>query len=259
MSNYGKMTPSVLKTLIQNRSTGKKAFAVLIDPDKTDLEQCQLLIAHAIENQVDFFFVGGSLIVGSGMNRIVRVIKEQCSIPVVLFPGSNLHIEPSADAILFLSLISGRNPDFLIGQHVIAAPILKRSQLEIVSTGYILVDSGRQTTVSYISNTMPIPYDKPDVAACTAMAGEMLGMKLIYLDSGSGAQKPASARMVATVRRSVEVPLVVGGGIASPIQAEEILQAGADLIVVGNGIEQNPDLLAGIAERVHLANVKTPA
>ncbi len=256
MSNYEKMTLSVLETLTQNRATGKKAFAVLIDPDKTDPDQCQDLIRRAIDGQVDFFFVGGSLIVGNDLNLIVRTIKELCSIPVVLFPGSYLHVDPAADAILFLSLISGRNPDFLIGQHVIAAPILKRSQLEILPTGYMLIDSGKQTTVSYISNTMPIPYDKPDVAACTAMAGEMLGMRLIYLDSGSGALKPASVRMVAAVHRSVDAPLIVGGGITSPLQAEEILRAGADLIVVGNGIEKAPHLLTEISEQVQMLNTR---
>ncbi|MDJ1484021.1 geranylgeranylglyceryl/heptaprenylglyceryl phosphate synthase [Cytophagaceae bacterium YF14B1] len=248
------MTPSVLEKLIRNRKTNKKAFAVLIDPDKTDPVHCHGLIRSAIENRVDFFFIGGSLIVGGGMNLLIRSIKEHSSIPVVLFPGSNLHIDPSADAILFLSLISGRNPDYLIGQHVIAAPILKKSQLEILSTGYMLIDSGKQTTVSYISNTTPIPYDKPDVAACTAMAGEMLGMKLIYLDSGSGAQKTASPQMIATVRRSVDVPVIVGGGITSAAQAVESLQAGADLIVVGNGIERNPDLLPEIAAQVQALN-----
>jgi len=250
------MTPSVLDILTHNRAAGKKAFAVLIDPDKTDQQQCLTLVQKALENQVDFFFVGGSLIVGSSMNTVIRIIKEHSAIPVILFPGSNLHIDTSADAILFLSLISGRNPDFLIGQHVIAAPILKRSRLEILSTGYMLVDSGQQTTVSYISNTTPIPYEKPDVAACTAMAGEMLGLKLIYLDSGSGARKPASSRMVAAVRRAVEVPLVVGGGITSALQAQELLRAGADLLVVGNGIEENPQLLSEIAGQVRAMNTK---
>ena len=174
--------------------------------------------------------------------------------PVVLFPGSNLHIDMAADAILFLSLISGRNPDFLIGQHVLAAPILKRSRLEILPTGYLLIDSGRQTTVSYISNTTPIPHDKPDVAACTAMAGEMLGLKLVYLDAGSGAQQPVTARMVATVRRTVDAPLVVGGGITTPAQAEELLRAGADLVVVGNAIETHQQLLADISDRVGAMN-----
>ncbi len=248
------MTHTILETLSHNRTTGKRTFAVLIDPDKTDTESCIALVRMAVECRVDFFFVGGSLIVGNSLNAVIRTIKLHSSIPVVLFPGSNLHIDMSADAILFLSLISGRNPDFLIGQHVISAPILKRSRLEVLATGYILIDSGRQTTVSYISNTTPIPYDKPDVAACTAMAGEMLGMKLIYLDAGSGAQKPASPRIIAAVRKAVDVPVIVGGGIKSTTHAEEALRAGADLLVVGNGIEENPLLLEEISAVVQSFN-----
>ena len=252
------MTHRVLDTLRRNRASGKRAFAVLVDPDNTDAHQCEGLARAAVENHVGFFFVGGSLITGSGLNAAIRALQAHADIPIVLFPGSNLHMDMSADAILFLSLISGRNPDFLIGQHVVAAPILKRSRLEILSTGYMLIDSGRQTTVSYISNTTPIPHDKADVAACTAMAGEMLGMGLIYLDAGSGAQKPVSARMIAAVRRAVEVPLIVGGGITTTAQADDALNAGADLIVVGNGIERNPDLLAEIAGRVRAANARMP-
>jgi putative glycerol-1-phosphate prenyltransferase len=188
------------------------------------------------------------------MGQVIRQIKTQSSIPVILFPGSNLHIDTSADAIFFLSLISGRNPDFLIGQHVIAAPSLKKSRLEILPTGYILVDSGRQTTVSYISNTMPIPYDKPEIAACTAMAGEMLGLKLIYLDAGSGALKQISSKMIAAVRKSVDVPLIVGGGIRSAEEALEAFEAGADVVVIGNGIEKNPNLLAEVSEKMHRFN-----
>jgi putative glycerol-1-phosphate prenyltransferase len=156
----------------------------------------------------------------------------------------------SADAILFLSLISGRNPDFLIGQHVISAPILKKSSLEILPTGYILVDSGKQTTVSYMSNTTPIPHDKPEIAACTAMAGEMLGLKLMYLDAGSGAQRAISPKMISIVRKSVDVPLIVGGGIRSANEAYEAMLAGADTIVIGNGIEKNPALLAEVSEKI---------
>lgn len=174
---------------------------------------------------------------------VIAAIRQQSDTPVILFPGNPLHIDPSADAVLFLSLLSGRNAEFLIGQHVIAAPLLKRSGLEILPTGYMLVDSGTQTTVSYISGTTPLPYDKPDVAACTAMAGEMLGLQLMYLDAGSGARRPVPPRMIAAVRAVVDTPLVVGGGISSGEKAYEALKAGADLIVVGNGIEQDPDLL----------------
>ena len=244
------MTKNILNQFISNRANGIKSFAVLIDPDKTDTSTCLQLIRNCVENKVDFFFVGGSLITGNTMGQVIKLIKTHTSIPVVLFPGSNLHIDMSADAILFLSLISGRNPDFLIGQHVISAPILKKSSLEILPTGYILIDSGKQTTVSYMSNTTPIPYDKPEIAACTAMAGEMLGLKLMYLDAGSGAQRAISSKMISNVRKSVDVPLIVGGGIRSANEAHEAIVAGADTIVIGNGIEINPGLLAEVSEKI---------
>lgn len=238
------MKTDIFRTFSDTRIHGTKAFAVLIDPDKIGSDaDCMRIINMSIENKIDFFFVGGSLITGNNFGHIVRMIKQACAIPVVLFPGSNLHIEPSADAILFLSLISGRNPDLLIGQHVVAAPVLKRSNLEVLSTGYILIDSGNQTTVSYMSNTTPIPYDKPSVAACTAIAGEMLGLKMIYLDAGSGAQQPVSSKMINMVRKSVDIPLIIGGGIDNRHKAARILEAGADVLVIGNGIEKNPDLL----------------
>ena len=189
-------------------------------------------------------------------DEIIAAIRRHTTIPAILFPGNSLHIEPSADAILLLSLISGRNPELLIGQHVIAAPLLKKSNLEILPTGYMLIESGRATTVSYISNTTPIPYDKPSVAACTAMAGELLGLQIMYLDAGSGAQKPVSAEMIAAVRKSVDTPIIVGGGINTTQKAQAALEAGADVIVVGNGIEQNPDLLPEIAQIVKAFNEK---
>src|SRR4051812_18017362 len=158
----------------------------------------------ANECLVDYFFVGGSLITTDNLGTIIKRIKSRCSIPVLIFPGSTLHVDPNADALLFLSLISGRNPEFIIGQHVIAAPIIRRSRLEVISTGYILIDSGHATSVSYMSNTTPIPHDKPSIAACTAMAGEMLGMKLIFLDSGSGAKKVIDRKTIAYVRKAVD-------------------------------------------------------
>lgn len=244
----------ILHQLSLNRVSGRRSFAVLVDPDKTNPPACLQLSRAALENRVDFFLVGGSLLTSTFLHSTVRTLKAHSDIPVILFPGSNLHIDPSADAILLLSLISGRNPDFLIGQHVIAAPVLKKSRLEILPTGYMLIESGKPTTVSYISNTTPIPYDKPEVAACTAMAGEMLGLQLIYLDAGSGAQRPVSPRTIAAVRKSVEVPVIVGGGITTPQAAEDALQAGADVIVVGNGIEKDPNLLVEVSERVNAYN-----
>ncbi len=174
---------------------------------------------------------------------------------MVLFPGSNLQINEAADAILFLSLISGRNPDLLIGQHVIAAPLIKKYGLEVIPTGYLLINSGNDTTVSYMSNTQPIPYDKPDIAACTAIAGEMLGLEIIYMDAGSGAAQPISTDMISKVRKSIDTPLIIGGGINTAKKAETILKAGADMIVVGNGIEENPSLLVTISETIQQMNL----
>ena len=245
------MTQNLLNNLCERKANGRKSFAVLIDPDKVNLEKFSNLLDLCIQYKADYIFVGGSLITYYVMEEVITKIKDYTNIPVILFPGNSLHINNQADAILLLSLISGRNPEFLIGQHVISAPILRKSGLEILSTGYMLIDSGRQTTVSYISNTTPIPHDKPGIAACTAMAGEMLGLKLTYLDAGSGAMNPVSPEMIAAVRQSVDTPIIVGGGINSIRKAKNALSAGADVIVIGNGIEENIDLLKEIASAVN--------
>lgn len=203
---------------------------------------------------IDFFFVGGSLITGHGLSAVVAKLTSQPDIPVVIFPGNNAHIDHRADGILLLSLISGRNPDLLIGQHILAAPILKHSPLEVVPTGYMLIDGGRQTTVSYISNTTPIPRNKPEIAACTAMAGEMLGLQLIYIDTGSGADEHAPEAMIKSIRKNIDIPLVVGGGIRTAQQAKAVWQAGADLIVMGNSLETNPDLMQEVANQRNQIN-----
>lgn len=226
----------------------------MLDPDKVEQDTLTTLLNRTKTHFVDFFLVGGSLVTDYIHKEVIATIRQHTTTPVVLFPGNPLHIEPSADAVLFLSLISGRNPEFLIGQHVIAAPLLKKSGLEILPTGYMLVDCGAQTTVSYVSGTMPLPYDKPSVAACTAMAGEMLGLQLLYLDAGSGALRPVSPSMIAAVRAVVDTPLVVGGGINTGEKAYEALNAGADVIVVGNGIEENPDLLPHLSTVIHEFN-----
>jgi phosphoglycerol geranylgeranyltransferase len=242
----------ILEILQQRHRLGKKSIAVLIDPDKAeDPAKLKHLINLASENCVDFFFVGGSLITTPNLSDVIQSIKEDVNIPVVLFPGSSLQIDPSADAILFLSLISGRNPDLLIGQHVQAAPILKNNRMEVLPTGYMLVSSGRTTSVAYISNTTPIPEDKYSLAACTALAGEMLGLRLIYLDAGSGAEREISPRMISAVRKSIDVPMIVGGGITTPQKALSALEAGADMIVIGNALEKTPDLLTEISDKVY--------
>lgn len=245
------MTQNLLNNLYERKAQRKKSFAVLIDPDKVNLDTFSNLLNLCTEYGADYIFVGGSLITNYVITEVIAQIKKYTNIPVILFPGNSLHIDSQADAILLLSLISGRNPEFLIGQHVISAPLLRKSGLEIMPTGYMLIDSGRPTTVSYISNTTPIPHDKPGIAACTAMAGEMLGLRLTYLDAGSGAMNPVSPEMIAAVRQSVDTPIIVGGGINTTQKAKNALSAGADVIVVGNGIEQNIDLLKEIALTVN--------
>ncbi len=239
--------PEVLRLIQQNRTRNYKSFALLIDPDNCTRADLDHIVNLARMGGVNFLFVGGSLIVGDELQEVVRYLKQKIDLPLVLFPGSNHHIVAEADAILLLSLISGRNPDFLIGQHVVAAPLLKRSGIEVMPTGYILVDGGAPTTVSYVSNTHPIPSDKPTVAAVTALAGEMLGLKLIYLDAGSGARKAVQPRMIAAVRKETTVPLIVGGGIRSTGEAYDAWGAGADILVVGNAAEKDPDFILEMA------------
>lgn len=243
---------SVIDGLRTKAKQGRKSIAVLVDPDKVeDSSKLQHLINLASENCIDYFFVGGSLITTTNLAEVVKQIKDNVKIPVVLFPGNSIQIEPTADAILFLSLISGRNPELLIGQHVIAAPIIKNTRLEVIPTGYMLVNSGKTTSVAYISNTTPIPDDKYSLAACTAMAGEMLGLQSIYMDAGSGAEKEISARMIGAVRKSVSIPLIVGGGINTSRKAITALEAGADMIVIGNALEKDPELLMQISDQVY--------
>ncbi len=245
----------ILEELIRKKQKGIKSFAVLIDPDKTEnVVSLTRLIRMCMENMVDYFLVGGSFITQNNTSEIISKIKKQCEIPVILFPGSNLHIDLTADALLFLSLISGRNADFLIGQHVLAAPILKNSNLEIIPTGYMLIGENNATTASYMSNTTPIPSDKYSVAACTALAGEMLGMKAIYMDAGSGAKRSISSKMISHVTRNTKLPLIAGGGLNTLAKASETLQAGADTIVVGNGIEKDPQLLIEISDYIRGVN-----
>ena len=233
------------------RQSGRKCLAILIDPDKAAPHHLGRVVQVGIAAQVDFFLVGGSLVVKDELGRCLSFIRSNCDIPTILFPGSPLQIDEQADAILFLSLISGRNAELLIGQQVISAPYLYKSSLEVISVGYMLVDGGVPTTVSYMSNTPPIPADKPEIALATALAGEMLGMKTLYLDAGSGAHHPVSEAMIRKVRKHTTVPLIVGGGIRKPERAWASAHAGADIIVVGNAVERSASLLVEMAEAVH--------
>jgi phosphoglycerol geranylgeranyltransferase len=231
----------MMKLIYEFNKPGKK-FALLIDPDKYTVHSLIATIYAAEESRINFILVGGSLVTDR-IDSTIEIIKKNTGIPVILFPGSLLQLSHNADGILLMSLISGRNPDYLIGNHVLAAPFLKKSGMEVLPTGYILVGEGNGSSVEYISNTRPIPAEKHDLVVATAIAGELMGNKLIYLESGSGARQTVSPEMIAEVKRNISIPLIVGGGIKTPEQAHAISQAGADIIVVGNAVENNLEVL----------------
>ena len=241
----------IYSQIIESKKKGRKLFSILIDPDKQTEESLLKIIKKSKSANVDLFFVGGSLLTNNSLDFCVTIIKENCKIPVILFPGNAMQVNNKSDGILFLSLISGRNPEMLIGNHVITAPVLKESDIEVLSTGYMLIDSGKATSVSYMSNTTPIPHEKDDIAVCTAIAGEMLGLKMIYMDGGSGAINTVSEKMIASVVKNINAPLIIGGGIKSAKQAKEKCKAGADIIVVGNAIEKDSALIKQIADAIH--------
>lgn len=239
----------ILKSLVEKKEKNLKSLSVLIDPDKIKNQKSLGNLLDICEKYtVDFIFIGGSLLVNDTLNETVSYVKKNSEIPVILFPGSNLHIDKKADAILFLSLISGRNPDLLIGQHVSAAPILKKSNLEVLSTGYILVGNDANTTVAHISQTFPIPTQKSEIAVCTAIAGELLGMKLIYLDAGSGAKEEVPQAMILQVQKSINIPLIVGGGINTKAKAAMAFQSGADMLVLGTAVEKQAGFISEVAK-----------
>ncbi|WP_298298756.1 geranylgeranylglyceryl/heptaprenylglyceryl phosphate synthase [Hydrotalea sp.] len=250
------MKQTLYHQITEKKQTGKKSFAVLIDPDKVNHSSIEQLVQLSTDAHVDYFLVGGSLVISNHLDECIRQIKATCTIPVLLFPGSPSQVSKYADALLYLSLISGRNPELLIGQHVVSAPFVKKSGLEIIPTGYMVIDGGAPTTVSYISNATPIPSDKNDIAMCTAMAGEMLGMKLIYMDAGSGAKRPITEEMIALVAQHIEVPLIIGGGITDAEKAYLNCKAGADIIVVGNAIEKDASLIKELSDAIHSIPVK---
>lgn len=240
-----------MKILSSFAKTEKKKFALLIDPDKKEIADYAREASLAATHQVDYIFVGGSLLTRDNMEECVKAIKDNCDIPVILFPGNTNQVTKLADGIFFLSLISGRNPEMLIGKHVMIAPLLRNSNLEIISTGYLLIDGGKVSSAQYMSNSTPIPADKFEIAACTAMAGEMLGFKAIYIDAGSGAPMPIKPAMIKRIKKNISIPLIVGGGIRNATLAVDACGAGADIIVVGNAIEKDDLLIASIANAIH--------
>jgi len=249
----------VYPLLTEARAAGKKLLAVLIDPDKARRDNLRQLADYANAGNVDVFLWGGSLVNAPQAEYYLKLLKASLNgTPIILFPGSVYQLDAQADALFLLSLISGRNPDLLIGRHVQVAGRIKQMNLEAIPTGYILIDGGKPTSVSYMSNTTPIPADKPPIAAATALAGEQLGMKVIYMDAGSGAQHPISEKVIKAVRHEVDLPIVVGGGIRTPARAALALEAGADMIVVGNGLEKDSNWLPELAAAVRAASTSDP-
>ena len=235
----------------------KKSVTLLIDPDKTTSEdEIYRLMRLASKAGIMNVFVGGSLVTNDKSDLVVRSIKRQFKGQVVLFPGGINQLSENADGILFLSLISGRNPEFLIGKQVLGAPLVKQMELDVYPTGYMLI--GHESSASYMSNTQPIPHDKIDIAVATALAGEMMGNHIIYMDAGSGALQPISTDMISRVKSAISLPLIIGGGITNFDQAYAAMEAGADMIVIGNAIEKSPELLqelAGAATAFNASNV----
>jgi len=242
----------ILQHLEAANRAGRKQLAVLIDPDfGQDEKHLERTVQNACMAKADLIFVGGSLLTSAAFDRCVHRVRELSDSPVVLFPGSPAQLSAHADAVLFLSLISGRNPELLIGHHVTAAPTIKALGIEAIPTGYMLVDGGKPTTVSYVSRTLPIPHDKPGIAAATALAGSLLGLRTIYMDTGSGAERPVSRAMIAAVRAQVDLPIIIGGGIRDAETARALCNAGADVLVVGTAFEQDPEHIFAMSEAVH--------
>jgi phosphoglycerol geranylgeranyltransferase len=238
---------NIFGLISHNSELGIPMVAQLIDPDDvTHFDDLSDRVHSAEEAGVDILLIGGSLITQHAEFDAVAAIKGITSLPVVTFPSTPMQLHPQADAVLFLSLISGRNPEYLIGHHVAAAPLLRKMDIEVIPTGYMLVDCGPATTAQYISHTTPLPFNKPEIAAATALAGKMLGLQLLYLDGGSGADQPVNPDMVSAVKQWTGMPLMVGGGIRTTSEAERLFAAGADVLVIGNGAWQKPALIPSI-------------
>ncbi len=232
----------ILSHILSKAKNNKKQLAVLIDPDKQSISKLNDFVKLIDKTSVDLIFVGGSL-VNNNIDKTISEIKNKTNIPIIIFPGSLNQISKNADAILFLSLISGRNPEFLIGNHVLAAKTIKEANIEVISTGYILVENGATTSVEYMSNTKPIPATKTDIAVSTAIAGELLGSKVIYMDSGSGAKHVISEEMISEVKLNINIPLIIGGGINTTEKLKSVYTSGADIAVVGTAFENDKKLL----------------
>jgi len=232
---------NIYHEILQAKKANKKLLAILLDPDKVDLQNIKSLISKIKQAPATHIFIGGSLVLNNLIDQIISELKKEIQLPILLFPGNPSQISNEAHGILFLSLLSGRNPDFLIEHQVKAAPILKKTNLEIISTGYILIESGNKTAVASVSKTIPLPRHNAEIAVDTALAGEFLGNKLIYLEAGSGAKLPVPLETISLVAKNISIPLIVGGGITNFDGINEAFLAGADLVVIGTAFENNPN------------------
>jgi phosphoglycerol geranylgeranyltransferase len=233
------MENNLYSQIIQAKTSNQKLLAILLDPDKVVFENLSILISKINLSPASHIFIGGSQVESNILDELIIEIKKSSTLPIVLFPGNPSQISDKADAILFLSLISGRNPDYLIEHQVKAAPVLKQTQLEIISTGYILIESGNETAVERVSKTKPLDRNNLDLALATAQAGEMLGNKLIYLEAGSGAKQAVPLEMIALIAQNIEIPLLVGGGIVALQGIQNAYDSGADLVIIGTAFENN--------------------
>jgi phosphoglycerol geranylgeranyltransferase len=230
---------NIYNHILKSKAENEKLLAILLDPDKIDLNNLEILIEKINQSPATHIFIGGSLVENNILDELISKIKEDCDLPIILFPGNPSQISVQADAILFLTLISGRNPDFLIEHQVKAAPILKQTELEIISTGYILIESGTETAVERVSRTKPLDRNNHDLVLATAQAGEMLGHKLIYLEAGSGAKQAVPTEMIKKVAQNIKIPLIVGGGIVDLCGIQKAYDSGADLVVIGTAFEND--------------------
>ena len=229
----------IYQDILKAKANNNKLLAILLDPDKLDIKNIEQLCSKINSSPATHIFVGGSIVANGKTEEIVFELKKNISLPIILFPGNVNQVTNTADGILLLSLLSGRNPEYLIEQHVKAAPLLQKSDLEIIPTGYILIDGGVETAVQKVSNTLPIPQNNIDLAVHTALAGQYTGKQLIYLEAGSGATVPVDAKVINTVSSSISIPLIVGGGIRSKKKIEVAFKAGADLVVIGTAFEND--------------------
>jgi phosphoglycerol geranylgeranyltransferase len=230
---------NIHQQILESKKSGQKLLAILLDPDKIVWENLDHLLHKINQSPATHIFVGGSIVKATILEDLLAELKQKTNLPVVIFPGDPSQISPQADAILFLSLLSGRNPDYLIEYQVQAAPILKKTNLEVISTGYILIESGNETAVARVSKTKPLNRENFDLVLATAQAGEMLGNKLMYLEAGSGAKNAVPLKMIQLISQNIEIPIIVGGGLVDLHGIQNAYKAGADLVVIGTAFEND--------------------